>query len=229
MDKTAGQQAPSLDLTPPKPINRRLGSPERRLLNIVETQFYLLRRMPTIAELALKSNYALSEIRYHFDNLQFKSELRRRGIPDSLDSPDELSSEQIAAAVVLNNFADKRSIKEKLAELGVDPNQYYGWLNNRAFKAFVRELSDVSLENVHTEAVNSFIRLIQKGNFSAIKYYFEITGFADNEESRNIKLLVERLKEAVQRHVKDPDTLAAIAADLRGPLELEETERGVFG
>jgi hypothetical protein len=127
-----------------------------------------------------------------------------------------LSPEQIACAALIANFADTRSVAQKLDLIGVTPAQYYAWLNNPAYKEFVRNLAESSLENTHHEAIGAFIQLVRNGDLSAIKYYFEITGYADSSDAVNLKLTIQRVIESIQRHVKDPTVLANIALEIQG-------------
>jgi hypothetical protein len=81
---------------------------------------------------------------------------------------------------------------------------------------FVQKLADRNLDILKPEAVAAFAQLVRDKDFQAIKYYFELTGAVATPELESVKVLVQKLIESVQRHVKDPQVLAAISADLLG-------------
>lgn len=173
--------------------------------------------MPTPEQAALALNYSVTEINYFLSNLEFREACERRGLPwKAIGSSSELTTTQIATGITLANFADTRSISEKLDQLGVSESQYFAWLQNAEYQQFVRKLADQSLENIHPEAILSFQKLIRAGDFNAIKYYFEITGVANSQDVTNLKIVIQNLIESVQRHVKDPVLLAKISQDIMG-------------
>jgi hypothetical protein len=139
--------------------------------------------------------------------------LNERGI--RLPQQTTLSATQIAAISLLTNFSDRRSIPAKLAAIGVTEEQINGWYKDREFKEELAVRTDAVLDNSFPEAQASLIRQIQKGNFSAIKFYYEITGRAVAPEQLKIKQTMQHLIEAVQKHVKDPEVLEAIATEVR--------------
>lgn len=137
----------------------------------------------------------------------------RRGI--RLPSSSGLSPEQVAAISLIANFTDRRSIPAKCAALGITEEQLNGWYADPAFKQELAIRVDASLDNSFPEVQASLIKQIQKGNFPAIKFYYEITGRAQTPEQINLKLALLKVQEAIQKHVKDPEVLAAISAELR--------------
>lgn len=197
----------------------KLQPKDRQLISYCEKYYHLNRgQFPSVAEIAFNCKMSQSRVKYILQNDNVQESFVRRGITswDTTVDSTYLSPEQIGCAVSVANFADTRTVSAKLDELGVTPSQYYAWLNNPAYKEFVRSLADQSLENSHHEAIGAFIKLVRNGDLGAIKYYFEITGYADSSDAVNLKLAVQRVIEAVQRHVKDPVTLANIALDIQG-------------
>jgi hypothetical protein len=126
-----------------------------------------------------------------------------------------LTATQIAAISLLTNFSDRRSIPAKMAAIGVTEEQINGWYQDKEFKAELLVRTDAVLDNAHPEAQAALIRQVQKGNFQAIKFYYEITGRATTPEALNVKQAMQHLIEAVQKHVSDPETLQAIAQEVR--------------
>jgi hypothetical protein len=138
--------------------------------------------------------------------------LEERGI--RVPEKSGLSAEQVAAISLITNFSDRRSIPAKIAAIGVTEEQINGWYKDPEFKKELAERSEAVFEIAHPEVQASLIRQIQKGNFQAIKFYYEVTGRASSPEQIKLKQAMQSLMEAVQRNVQDPATLKAIGDDL---------------
>lgn len=149
------------------------------------------------------------------ENLQrsrlYRNALRSRGI---ISEPNLLLPEQIATISVLTNFADGRSQDAKLASLGVSVEQYNGWLNQAEFRRRLEASADEVMTKIYPTAMDSFAKQIKAGNMRAIEKYFEMTGRAQTPEMVNMQKVARAMIEAVQRHVKDPELLKTIAADI---------------
>ena len=87
-------------------------------------------------------------------------------------------------------------------------------MNDKAFKDALSVRSDEVLNHVSIDANITLAQLIQAGDFRATKFYFEITGKASSPEAINVKQTMQILIEAVQKHVKDPKVLQAIAEEV---------------
>lgn len=208
---------------PLKPVDRKISHRERKYIAYCEEYYFVNNYgFPTNEQAAVALGYSPAEVAVFLQNIQTQKALDRRGLPwrtaltDSIQGNNKLTPIQMAVAITVSNFADDRHINEKLSELGVLPAQYYVWLNDPNFQSFVNKLADRNLEIVRPEAVASFNKLIRDGDFAAIKYYFEVTGQFSTPEIHNIQILVQKLVESVQRHVKDPEILAAISRDILG-------------
>lgn len=142
--------------------------------------------------------------------------LDRRGITRPLSLGEELSltDRQIAAISILTNFNDTRSPVAKLAKAGITAEELAGWRSNPVFQEALKNWTDDMLDNIAPDAAVELARAIKKGNFPAIKFYYEITGRANSPEAINVKQAMNVLIEAVQKHVKDPEVLQAIANEV---------------
>lgn len=136
-----------------------------------------------------------------------------RGI--RLPSQVSLTATQVAAISLLTNFSDRRSIPAKMAAIGVTPEQLDGWYKDKEFQEELAIRTDAVLEIAHPEVQASLIKQVQRGNFQAIKFYYELTGRATSPEQIQLKQSMQLLIEAVQKHVQDPEILQAIAAEVR--------------
>lgn len=136
-----------------------------------------------------------------------------RGI--RLPEQNSLSDKQVAAISLITNFSDRRSIPAKLAAIGVTEEQINGWYKDKEFQQELQIRTEAVLENSHAEVQASLIRQVQKGNFQAIKFYYEITGKAQSPEQIELRRAMQILIEAVQKHVQDPETLQRIGAEIQ--------------
>lgn len=199
-----------------KPLRRKLGVKEKNYIAYCE-KFYFLNNsgFPSNEQAALALNYSTTEVAYFLKNLKVQEALDIRGLPyHSAGAQGELTPLQVAAAITVVNFADERPVDRKLDELGVTPSQYYAWLDNPQFRDFVNHRADSTLRNVRHEALTEFAKLVRKGDLGAIKYYFELTGQDRNHEVQNLQSLLGFLIEIIQKHVRDPATLAALSKDI---------------
>lgn len=150
----------------------------------------------------------------------FLKSLERRGIaaPSLVDpysgKPLGLTDRQLAAIAILTNYHDKRAPQARLSILGVSEQELQGWMNNEVFKAELTQRADEAFDNVGVDATINLARHVKNGNLNAIKFYYEVTGRAQSPEEVNVKQAMNILIEAVQKHVKDPSILKAIADEV---------------
>lgn len=201
----------------PKTLSRKLGMKEKKFVQFAEQYYHENSIFPSPDVAAAALNYHLTEINYFLTNKQVQDALEARGLPWKHTQQETLLTPvQLAAAITVLNFADTRHITHKLEELGVTTEQYYAWLSHPPFRRFVERVAERNLEILKPEAVTAFAQLVRNGDFNAIKYYFELTGMQQTPEIVNAKLLIQRLIDSVNKHVKDPATLALISKDLLG-------------
>lgn len=129
--------------------------------------------------------------------------------------PEGLTTEQVAAITTIINFEDRRPRSVKLRELGITPTQWGGWLKQKDFKSFLHQMTTTHLQDVLHVANEGLLNAVDRGDTHAIKFYYELTGRHTQESGsmQNLKVVVAKLIESVQRNVKDPDILRAISAD----------------
>lgn len=201
----------------------------------IESFWHAHKRFPSDSELLTQFNFGgvaagAAGGKAELDLLQrlkltkeFRAALKVRGIEgwNPLDSSgaqldaSALTPEQIATISVLANIADTRPMNVKLVALGVTPEQLNGWMSDPTFNRSLAARADETLGNIYPEAVNSLNRRVKQGNTTALKFYFELTGRAQTPEQINLRLAMQHLIESVQKHVKDPDVLQAIARDFQ--------------
>lgn len=158
-------------------------------------------------------------------NESFQRGLRNRGIvvPSHLQQENEedilpvgyLDREQTAAILTVLNFEDKRTRGKKLADLGISTAKWNGWMKDPKFKSYYMELAENQFRDALPVAQESLIKAMEKGSVEGIKYYMEVTGrhTGDTAGMQNVKIIIAKLVESIQLHVKDPVALEAIATD----------------
>jgi hypothetical protein len=196
-------------------IKNTLTTQEKALINFYEIQWMLRHNVPTIEEVANHLKVKQVSINYYLQRKQVIKALDDRGIPWRQHSQENLTATQVAAAVTIMNFADTRSNDEKLDQLGISPTQYYAWLNDPQFKNLIDNLSDQNLRNIRPTAIGEFTKLINKGDWQAVKYYLDVTGAVRNDDAPQSEQLLKMIVEIIQKHVKDPETIIAIAQDIK--------------
>lgn len=187
----------------------------KKILPWIETFWANHKRYPSDAELVAEFGFTQPEL-MRLRNSKFYNEcLKNRGIRQN---EQFLSERQVAAITLITNFADQRPVDAKLANIGVTPEMYQGWMHDPAFKRELQSRADEVLDNVYPEAQTALAKQVRNGNVPALKFYYEITGRASSPEAINLKMTMARMIEAVQKHVKDPAVLQAIAGELTGTL-----------
>lgn len=193
---------------------------EKALIAYYELCWFTKHTVPTVEEVFEhlrkgRPNLRRISVNYYLARHPVIRALENRGIPFREHTQTELTDQQMAAALTVMNFADERSIKDKLDQIGVLPATYYAWLNDPAFKHFVESLSEQNLKNIKPVAVTEFTKLIAKGDWQAIKYYLDVTGAAGNNEAPQTEMLLRMIIEIIQKHVKDPSVIVSIAQDIQ--------------
>jgi hypothetical protein len=189
----------------------------RKVIPWIEVFWHSHKRYPTDTELSAQFGFDADAL-IRLKASKFINEcLKNRGITPSQDF---FTEKQVAAIALITNFTDNRPVDAKLAGIGVTPEMYNGWMQNREFKRELQSRADDILDNVYPEAQAQLAKQVRNGNFQALKFYYEVTGRASSPEAINVKMTMARLIEAVQKHVKDPAVLAAIASEIQavGPV-----------
>lgn len=195
-------------------IREALSKKEKELIDYYEIQWHLRHHVPTTTDVAGYLKIPETSVNYYLLRKQVVKALDSRGIPWRQHSQVELTSTQVACAVTLMNFADTRSNEDKLDQLGINPTQYYAWLKDPAFKNLIDSLADQNLTNIRPTAIGELTKKINSGDWNAIRFFLETTGELQQDQPQS-EALLKMIIEVIQRHVKDPETIIAIAQDIK--------------
>lgn len=143
----------------------------------------------------------------------FRQALTDRGIP----AGDEtfLTEAQVTALAVIADHTIRKPERAKLRMVGVNWNEFQGWLSNPIFRRQYRAIQERTL-NLATERGDTVLaQLIDDGNIRAIEYANAMTGRYDpqSREAVNTLRILSMVMSVVQRHVTDEVTLLALSED----------------
>jgi hypothetical protein len=143
-----------------------------------------------------------------------KQALHNRGLnPSQNPNSTQLSEVQAAAILAVANLSDRRALSSKLKSIGVTLTQWNAWKKQANFRSFLYSQLNDDLDSSLDRAFSGLLNAVDKGDSRAIQIYLELTGRQPTENERNYRLAVSRIVESIQRHVKDPETIAKLAAD----------------
>lgn len=185
---------------------------EIRAVNWIEEYWLRKESFPPVD--ALKKFFPDFELNESLKNETFLSSLEQRGI--RLPSADDkLTNEQLAAIAVMANFRDQRSSTAKLRSIGVSWTKWQGWMKDKHFKEFLQDLSAANFQDSLDVAQAGLLKGVEKGDVNATKFYLEITGryTPQDQGTMNVKVVLAKIFEVIQIHVKDPNVLRNIATE----------------
>jgi hypothetical protein len=202
-------------------IRAALQPAEKDLISFYQLNWHLKQGyVPTVEEVfqylrKTRPNLSIKTVHYYLGRKPVIAALKKRGIPFEQHTQSELTDQQMAAATTVMNMLDQRSISEKLDQLGILPATYYAWLNDPQFKNFLDSMADQNKINVRPAAVAEFTKKINQGDWNAIKFWMETTGELQNDNAPQSEQILIMLVEIIQKHVKDPAVMVAIAQDMQ--------------
>jgi len=154
-----------------------------------------------------------------YENESFRYGLKIRGITPPVGlrtgAPVGLTDEQMAAILTVLDWEDKRTRARKLHDLGIKTSTWNGWMKDPEFRDYVMSLTVNQMQDALPVAHESLIKAMEKGSTEAIKFFMELTGrhTGDSATMQNVRMVITKLIESIQRHVKDPEVLANIQTD----------------
>ena len=182
----------------------------------IEEFYYRNGRTPTNFELA--GNFGKSEqvVAKWFDDAMYEA-LEMRGIIYN-KSTNGLTADQLLVANTMLNLADGRSQKKKLQDLKISAAQYSAWTRDPVFQDYMRTRAEQMMGDSLHEAHLALIDNVRHGDLGSLKLYYEMVGRWSTKTANevNIEFVIIKLMEIIQKHVKDPAILTAIAEEITG-------------
>lgn len=145
---------------------------------------------------------------------EMKFALKARGVV--VDGLVGLTHEQDMFLQVLMDHTDGLTLQKKLKKAGISNAKYQSFLRNPAFKRQVDNLGESLIANKH-EALMAIAAKVGQGDLKAAQLQLEINERYNprKEQTFDAYVIMQSMFEIMSRHIRDPDTLKAIAADMR--------------
>jgi hypothetical protein len=144
----------------------------------------------------------------------FKQAARTRGIPAA--DLNYLTNEMMMLLQVLGDHSLSLTTRQRVKSVGVDWQQYQGWLQYTPFRNAHREIMRRTLA-VATEAGDRMLaERIEAGDIKALEYANEMTGrfVRGNEVQSSVGKVMGMVLSILKRHVTDPKLLMDISAEM---------------
>ncbi len=199
-----------------KQMSEVLSSESYSILCYVEDRWFQKEQFPAVSEIAKKTGIDQVKVVEQLSSPLLKRSLEARGIPLFADLDDILSPQQIACINLLLNVSDSRTQGEKLKALGIKPATFYGWKRQKKFMDAFRRQGERLFGDTQAQVHYALAKSAMNGDINAIKYYNQVSGRYDSSktvELMNVKFLMQKMLETIQRHVTDPAQLQAIAQE----------------
>ncbi len=194
---------------------------EYEIVNFVEQTYLLNRHVPSAEVVAEQLGYSPAMVKGFMAGDQFRKACEARGIRiggiAGSSGKGVLTEQQLACANTILDFADNRSTKKKLADLGVSSQTYQGWLRDPGYQAYVTQRAENLFPDITSEAHLALVDNVRRGDIASIKLYYEMTGRWSSKTvgELNVEFLLMKILEVLQKHVTDPAMLQAIGDDLQ--------------
>lgn len=175
---------------------------------------YLIEGQVTLDGVVSRSGLPAQTCREALRSAELAEALAYRGV--SLRKSLGLSEKQDLLLSILSDPFDGLTTQQKLRRAGVNNTTYQAWLREPLFAEHFKALT----EKLHLRTEEAMVQLVGKageGDLNSIKYLFEINNrYNPNRENKlDIMVIMSKILESLSKHVKDPGTLEAVAADIR--------------
>lgn len=195
-----------------------LSQTEYEVLNYVEQEYMLSRHVPSAEVISERLGISVQKIKSLWERADFKAGLTARGIDLRKNSNGVLTAEQLMCANTLLDFADTRSDKKKLQDLGIASQTYQGWLKDPGFANYMMQRAEALFGDLMPDAHRALADNVRRGDLGSIKLYYEMSGRWSSKPvgELNVEFLMMKILETLQKHISDPATISAISDELLG-------------
>jgi Ni,Fe-hydrogenase III component G len=178
-------------------------------------------RIPTDEKIAETLKFTSQKVKACWKVEAVRQSLGVRGVNFNQEADEAiLTPQQILTANVLLNTLDKSSIRQKLEGIGVTTTQYQGWLNDKTFKAYLKNRAEVIFAGAEPNALLGIVKAVEGGDLKAIQFFMEVTGRYNPrlQIEVNVDTIINRVVDVVSRYVS-AEVMERIAMDLEGVTE----------
>jgi len=179
-----------------------------------EQVFYRTGRLPINSEVqeTFSRELALNNLDYYDVLPHIIKWLKDTGLLEQ-DLNQLLEPKQFLVAQAFLNTADRRSIRQKLKELGVTVKEFDNWRRSPNFMAYLEKEAKRRFGDAHIYADLELTKHIEDGNLEGIKYYHQLTGRYSSPEAVNVAKVLATMMEILVQYVS-ADVLSKVAKEL---------------
>lgn len=205
----------SLDLSKAKVTTSTFGQEEIEIICYAEQLYWAEGVFPSPEAVASGMDCSIELVKSTFDREEFKATMDARGIP--LEPSEVLTPMQLLAANLILNLYDERTVRQKLKQVGVKPNQYMGWLGQPAFQQYLQRRSEELFKTSDHDVYRALSKAAGEGDVNAIKLYMEVRGIYNPKMTINVNVetVMVQVVEVIAKHVQDQNVIDAVATDLQ--------------
>jgi len=144
----------------------------------------------------------------------FREACEARGIAYS--SRQGLTQEQDFALQIILDPSFNGGLEQRLKKAKVPMSKYRAWLKNPVFRNYLESVGGSVLKDFEANMLVALANRASNGDVNAIKYAFEVSGKHDPTQRQVMdgQRLMLQMVEIIKTHVKDPEVLNAIGAEL---------------
>jgi len=150
---------------------------------------------------------------YHEDNLDtWHAALALKGM---MKKGSGLTFEQLRALRFLTDVTQRGDLEQKLRKLGISWEVYQNWMRDAKFKSQFQAAAESILDEAQTPVAIALAKSAISGKLESIKYFHQITGKYQSQDSQNVEKFMVGLVEILQGELSDyPELLRTIAGRL---------------
>lgn len=208
-------------------MSKLMSKEEWEVLNFIEERYMKRSKFPMVSTISKETKIDQVTVVKCLSSPLVQQSLTARGIPWQFLDEDRLTPQQIACLQMVLNVTDTRTIKQKLESLGINVSTYHGWKKQPHFMEAYRDLSEKLYGESLPEVHQALIKKAIEGDHQAQKLMLAIAGRWDDKksvESLNVRFVLIKVLEVIQRHVHDKDTLESIAREFEVILSPDQTQ-----
>lgn len=197
-------------------MSQVMSSQQWDVLCKVEQYWFKKEDFPATSWLATKTGLDQVTVVEALSSPLVKQSLEARGIPLFSDLEEDLNPRQIACINLVLNVADRRTLSMKLQALGIPASTYYAWKKQKPFSDALKKQGERLFGDTQAEVHVALTKQAIDGDINAIKLYNQMSGRFDSAKSvekMNVQFVMMKLLEVIQKHVRDPEALKAIAGE----------------
>ena len=171
-------------------------------------------RLPEIVSVARTLGANPIQLQGLLNDKDWRTTVVKRGVP--LSARFIMSDEQFKCLAIITDPTRKGGLAARLKLAGVSYACHNNWMNQPEYRKAYMALAEAIIENSLADVNTGLADAATRGDISAIKFFYELTGRYNPKEQTQIDTMSVLMKvvEIISKHVTDPDTLTAIAGEM---------------